>query len=110
MREFFNNYGLKLKNNSILRCNYYKYFHPKEVLITNGVLHEDFIRSAALKEADRLLAEPEKHTTSDEPVDSEIIIDAVASGLKEAIKVTQKTAEKVRTTINEIDKNSKDKN
>ena len=46
MREFFNKFGLKLKNNSILRCNYYKYFHPKEVLINNGVLHEDFIRCA----------------------------------------------------------------
>ena len=41
-----NQFGINLNNNSVVRSNYYKYYHPKEVLITNGVIQEDFIRSA----------------------------------------------------------------
>lgn len=37
-------YGITLANNSVIRTSYFKYFHPKEVLVTNGMLHEDFLR------------------------------------------------------------------
>lgn len=46
LNEFLSKFGIILNNNSVIRSNYYKYYHPKEVLISNGVIQEDFIRSA----------------------------------------------------------------
>ena len=44
LNDLLKKYNIVLNNNSVLRTDYYKYFHPKEALIPNGVLHEDFIR------------------------------------------------------------------
>lgn len=38
LNEFLAHYGVKLNDNSVIRTNYYKYYHPKEVLISNGVI------------------------------------------------------------------------
>lgn len=46
LNSFLSQYGVELGNNSVIRTNYYKYYHPKEVLISNGVVQEDFIRCA----------------------------------------------------------------
>lgn len=35
-----------MNSDGCIRTSYYKYLHPKEVLITNGVVDEDFIRVA----------------------------------------------------------------
>ena len=32
-------YGIMVNNDAVVRTNYYKYFHPKECLIQNGVLN-----------------------------------------------------------------------
>lgn len=37
-------YNISVANNSVIRTTYFKYFHPKEALIANGALHEDFMR------------------------------------------------------------------
>ena len=46
LNEFLANYGITMNCNSVVRTNYYKYFHPKEAFITNGVLHEAFVSLA----------------------------------------------------------------
>ncbi len=46
LNKFLKDFNIKLNNNSVIRTNYYKYFHPKEAFISNGVLHDDFIRIA----------------------------------------------------------------
>lgn len=45
--DFLEPFGIELSNNTVVRTNYYKYFHPKEALVNNGVLHEDFLRVLA---------------------------------------------------------------
>ena len=45
-------YSLGVANNAVIRTTYFKYFHPKEALVTNGVLHEDFLRVANKEERD----------------------------------------------------------
>ena len=32
-------YGIMVNNDAVVRTNYYKYFHPKECLVQNGVLN-----------------------------------------------------------------------
>lgn len=39
-------YGIMVNNDSVVRTAYYKYFHPKEVLISNGVLNREINRAA----------------------------------------------------------------
>ncbi|XP_068677841.1 intraflagellar transport protein 52 homolog [Montipora foliosa] len=39
-------YGIMVNNDSVVRTVYYKYFHPKEVLISNGVLNREINRAA----------------------------------------------------------------
>ncbi len=36
---FLEEYGVMINADSVVRTNYYKYFHPKECLISNGVLN-----------------------------------------------------------------------
>ena len=38
-------FSIELTNSSVIRTNYFRYFHPKEALVTNGVIHEDFLRA-----------------------------------------------------------------
>lgn len=47
LNEFLAPYKIQLANNTVVRTSYYSYFHPKEALVTNGVLHEDFLRVLA---------------------------------------------------------------
>lgn len=44
------NFNIFVNNDGCIRTSYYKYLHPKEVLITNGVVDEDFIRVANSQE------------------------------------------------------------
>ena len=32
-------YGIMVNNDAVVRTSYYKYFHPKECLVQNGVLN-----------------------------------------------------------------------
>ena len=36
---FLEEYGIMINNDAVVRTNYHKYFHPKECLISNGVLN-----------------------------------------------------------------------
>ena len=49
-------YSISLCNNSVIRTTYFKYFHPKEALVTNGLLHEDFLRVVNKEEKDQVTA------------------------------------------------------
>jgi len=59
-------YSIGLANNSVIRTTYFKYFHPKEALITNGVLHEDFLRVANKEERDQPASIFNANSLSDE--------------------------------------------
>lgn len=39
-------YGIMVNNDAVVRTAYYKYFHPKEVLISNGVLNREINHAA----------------------------------------------------------------
>jgi len=39
-------YGIMVNTDSVVRTSYYKYFHPKEALIANGVLNREINRAA----------------------------------------------------------------
>lgn len=43
---FLEEYGIMVNNDSVVRNAYYKYFHPKEVLVTNGVLNRAIAQAA----------------------------------------------------------------
>ena len=42
-------YNMSLNNDGVVRTNFFKYFHPKEVLIQAGVLNKDLTRLALNK-------------------------------------------------------------
>lgn len=42
--EFLKEYGIGFKNNSVISTSYKKYFHPKETLITDGLVSHDILR------------------------------------------------------------------
>ncbi|XP_064089460.1 intraflagellar transport protein 52 homolog [Macrobrachium nipponense] len=39
-------YGISINNDSVVRTCYYKYFHPKECLITNGILNRAILEAS----------------------------------------------------------------
>ncbi|XP_059836771.1 intraflagellar transport protein 52 homolog isoform X2 [Hypanus sabinus] len=39
-------YGIMVNNDAVIRNMYYKYFHPKEALISNGILNREISRAA----------------------------------------------------------------
>uniref|UniRef100_A0A3Q3WLF6 Uncharacterized protein n=1 Tax=Mola mola TaxID=94237 RepID=A0A3Q3WLF6_MOLML len=39
-------FGIMVNNDAVVRNVYYKYFHPKEALVSNGVLNREFSRAA----------------------------------------------------------------
>lgn len=39
-------YGINVNNDCVVRTSFYKYFHPKEALIQNGVLSQEVVRVA----------------------------------------------------------------
>lgn len=40
----FGSYGIECNNDSVLRSVYYKYLHPKEVFIADGILVPDLAK------------------------------------------------------------------
>ncbi|VDL99822.1 unnamed protein product [Schistocephalus solidus] len=38
-------YGILVNNDAVVRCSFYKYFHPKEALIPNGILNRTIAES-----------------------------------------------------------------
>jgi intraflagellar transport protein 52 len=45
LNALLSRFSMELANNSVVRTSYHRYFHPKEALVTNGVMHEDFLRA-----------------------------------------------------------------
>ncbi|XP_013080339.1 intraflagellar transport protein 52 homolog isoform X1 [Biomphalaria glabrata] len=43
---FLEEFGIMINNDSVVRTSYYKYFHPKEALVTNGVLNRAISQAA----------------------------------------------------------------
>ncbi|XP_005108178.1 intraflagellar transport protein 52 homolog [Aplysia californica] len=43
---FLEEFGIMVNNDAVVRTSYYKYFHPKEALITNGVLNRAISQAA----------------------------------------------------------------
>merc|ERR1719454_199439 len=39
-------FGMSVNNDAVVRTVYHKYHHPKECLITNGILCQDLVRAA----------------------------------------------------------------
>ncbi len=39
-------FGISVNSDSLVRTSYYKYLHPKEVFISNGILNKEIVRSA----------------------------------------------------------------
>ena len=39
--DFLKSYGMQAMADAVVRTSYFKYHHPKEALITHGILHED---------------------------------------------------------------------
>jgi len=39
-------FGIMINNDAVMRTTYYKYLHPKEAFISNGILCEDVVRCA----------------------------------------------------------------
>lgn len=47
---FLKDFGVQLNSNSVVSTNFKKYFHPKEALITDGVVSKDFLKVVNNKE------------------------------------------------------------
>ncbi|KAL1115230.1 hypothetical protein AAG570_007261 [Ranatra chinensis] len=47
-------YGIMVNNDAVVRTHYYKYFHPKECLVSNGVVHGCVPARLGLKNYDSL--------------------------------------------------------
>ena len=45
-------YGMEIKSDAVVRTQYYKYFHPKECLVSNGVLNRGLAKAAGIIVAD----------------------------------------------------------
>lgn len=43
---FLEEFGIMVNNDAVVRNSYYKYFHPKEALVTNGVLNRTLAQAA----------------------------------------------------------------
>lgn len=39
-------FGISINSDSLVRSSYYKYLHPKEVFISNGILNKEIVRAA----------------------------------------------------------------
>lgn len=43
---FIEQYGISINDDAVLRTCYYKYLHPKEVFVSNGILNKEIVRAA----------------------------------------------------------------
>lgn len=66
LNSVLSKYSISLANNSVIRTTFFKYFHPKEALITNGVLHEDFLRVVNKEEKDQIVPNFSMNNSNDE--------------------------------------------
>ena len=41
--------GISINRDSVIRKTFFKYLHPKEAYISNGILNEELVRSATGK-------------------------------------------------------------
>ncbi|KAL7752326.1 hypothetical protein RI367_002372 [Sorochytrium milnesiophthora] len=58
-------YGMSVNSDAVTRTSYFKYFHPKEVLVTNGVLNRELNRAAGKKwSEDKTVNLPEPNKTN----------------------------------------------
>ena len=46
LNYLFEQYGISVNNDSVVRTAFYKYFHPKEALIDQGILDPEISRIA----------------------------------------------------------------
>eukprot|EP01006_Ploeotia_vitrea_P035671 TRINITY_DN65922_c4_g1_i1.p1 TRINITY_DN65922_c4_g1~~TRINITY_DN65922_c4_g1_i1.p1 ORF type:complete len:475 (+),score=46.02 TRINITY_DN65922_c4_g1_i1:75-1499(+) len=46
LNELFEEWGMSIKSDAVVRAVYYKYFHPKEVCIYNGIVNRELNRAA----------------------------------------------------------------
>jgi intraflagellar transport protein 52 len=46
---FLEEYGMSINGDSVARTVYYKYFHPKEVYVTHGVVNRELNKAAGKK-------------------------------------------------------------
>ncbi|XP_074594133.1 intraflagellar transport 52 [Brevipalpus obovatus] len=46
INSFAKNFGITLANDAVIRNSYYKYFHPKEALVSNGILNRGMLSAA----------------------------------------------------------------
>ena len=44
MNYLLEQFGISVNNDCVVRTAFYKYFHPKEALVSNGVLHQEVVR------------------------------------------------------------------
>ncbi|KAG0719798.1 Intraflagellar transport protein 52 [Chionoecetes opilio] len=56
-------YGIAVNNDSVVRTCYYRYFHPKECLITNGVLNRAILEASG-KNIPSLVLDDSRNTRS----------------------------------------------
>jgi intraflagellar transport protein 52 len=52
---FLEEYGMSVNGDAVARTLYYKYFHPKEVYVTNGILNREINRVAGKKNVENVL-------------------------------------------------------
>ena len=60
-------YGMEIKSDSVVRTQYYKYFHPKECLVSNGVLNRGLAKAAGI-----VIGENKAGATEDEVKNTQV--------------------------------------
>jgi len=49
LNTFLDHYGVVVNNDVVVRTQFYKYFHPKECYVANGVLNRGILKAAGLE-------------------------------------------------------------
>jgi len=62
-------YGIEIKSDAVVRTQYYKYFHPKECLVSNGVLNRGLAKVGGMLVSDKT----EEDNTKTTQIESEFI-------------------------------------
>lgn len=60
-------YGMEIKSDAVVRTQYYKYFHPKECLVSNGVLNRGLAKAAGI-----IVADVNKSSTEEDAKNTQI--------------------------------------
>ncbi|KAJ1509606.1 Intraflagellar transport protein 52 [Coelomomyces lativittatus] len=51
-------FGISVNSDSVIRTSYFKYFHPKEVYVTNGILNREFNKTASTSHSTSYMSKP----------------------------------------------------